>query len=80
MSTNHKIASLFSILLAVPIASFAQGALREPAAFPGVGAAPAASRGAEPDLSGFYGGIARRDHGTESGSLSLGAASAAWSR
>ncbi len=80
MSTNHKIASLFAILLALPVAGFAQGVLRDPNAFPGVGAAPGVSRGAEPDLSGFYGGIARRDHGTENGSLSLGAAAAAWSR
>ena len=80
MSINHKSAALFSILLAIPVATSAEGLLRVATSGLGIGPAVAATPGAGPDLSGFYGGIARRDHGTDSGALSLGPASAAWSR
>jgi opacity protein-like surface antigen len=81
MSINHISAALFSILLAIPVATSAQGLLRLATSGLGIGPVAGATPGAEPDLSGFYGGIARRDHGTDAGALSLGPVpSAAWSR
>ena len=81
MSINRNLRRFSRFCLRFRSQRRAQGLLRLATSGLGIGPVAGATPGAEPDLSGFYGGIARRDHGTDAGALSLGPVpSAAWSR